>query len=236
MSGHKPTIVVVPQGAEHQAVLKGLRRVSQQRLDFTPPSVISVPIGVEPVRKKLLALHQEHHISTQDTLLLMGLGGSLVPELKVGAIAFLDVCLPDWIDSPTAIESDRSLIKWIDHQLQPSLLHVKGATSQRLVSSAHEKAQLHQRLNAAIVDMEGYGLLDFCQHHNIRGGVLRIVSDDCSHDVPDINTAINAEGTLETWPMIMAFLQQPIAAVRLIRGALTSLGILETVVVQIFDG
>jgi nucleoside phosphorylase len=239
MSSDRPTVIVVPQGAEHQAVLKGLKRVAQADLGFSPPTVISIPIGVEPTRSTLTALHHDTPLPAHASLLLLGLGGSLVPSLKVGAIALIHTCLPTWDDDSPGLNSpgltsDPALAAWIIQRLSSQVTEVNGVTSTQLISSAREKAGLHRRSHASVVDMEGYSVLEFCQASGVQGAVLRVISDSCQHDVPDINAAITSEGTIRSWPMTVAFLSHPISAIRLIRGALTGLRVLEEIVVTLF--
>ena len=52
--------------------------------------------------------------------------------------------------------------------------------------------------------------------------------------IPNLNRAIDPDGNLRTLPMAIAFLQQPLAAIRLIRGSLTGLKTLQQVTFKLF--
>ena len=45
------TLIVVPQGAEYQAICRVLSRVPN-----SPPKVLAIPMGIEPVRQFLQKL------------------------------------------------------------------------------------------------------------------------------------------------------------------------------------
>jgi hypothetical protein len=64
---------------------------------------------------------------------------------------------------------------------------------------------------------------------------LRIVSDDRCGDLPDLNQAIDSQGNLQTLPMAIALIKQPMAAIRLIKGSLTGLKALEQITVKLFS-
>ncbi len=65
--------------------------------------------------------------------------------------------------------------------------------------------------------------------------MLRVVSDDLTGDIPNLDSAIDPNGNLQTWPMAIAFLQQPLAAIRLIKGSLRGLKTLQQITTQLFS-
>ena len=233
------TVILVPQGAEHQAVLKGLKKGifgSSDKRGSTYPQVIPIPIGPVPVQRYLQKIQDTgDRLHPDSTVLLMGLGGSLDPDLAVGTVTLLESCIAEWADAQPMVKSDCLLLNWLQENLEHDTKCVQGVTSQHLISSAQEKTLLHQQLKASIVDMEGYCVLQFCQAQGMKGGVLRVVSDDCVHNVPDVNNAISPEGTLRTVPLALGLMRQPIAAVRLIRGSMAGLRVLNQVTQQLFS-
>lgn len=235
MKRGEPTIILVPSGAEHRAIVAGLTTLSNSRKDFSPPFVIDIPIGPEAVQHTLNGLKENRVIPTEANVLLLGLGGSLVTDLDVGAIAVLKSCVATWHHEPMPLEGDPTLLEWLTKTLNGQATPTLGVTSQRLICSTTEKAKLHEQSRASVVDMEGYSVMKFCQDHGLRSAVLRVISDGCTHDVPDINAAITPDGTLKTRSMALEFLRHPISAVQLIRGSLTGLKILRTVVQQLFN-
>ncbi len=59
--------------------------------------------------------------------------------------------------------------------------------------------------------------------------VVRVISDNYDDNLPDLNSAITKEGTLDNFKMSRAFIQEPLKAITLIKNALFSLKKLEEV-------
>jgi hypothetical protein len=66
-------------------------------------------------------------------------------------------------------------------------------------------------------------------------GMIRVVSDDCFHDLPDLSAAFSPEGSLKPLPLAIGMARQPLAASRLIRGSLKGLSRLEKLSRQLAD-
>lgn len=198
-------IILVPQGAEYQAVCQGLK----QHPD--PPKVLPIAIGVTAVHLDTLALDQTSKI------LVMGLCGSLTPRLGVGAVALYTACI-DF----AGIERncDRALTHRLQDRFQVS--PIRGLTSDRVICSAREKCDLGRTYQADVVDMEGSAVAAL----NGAVAMLRVVSDDTEHDLPDLDGTIDANGKLQPLPLAIALCKRPIAATRLIRGSLVGLNVL----------
>jgi nucleoside phosphorylase len=96
------------------------------------------------------------------------------------------------------------------------------AASDRLIWSAAEKRHLGRGVD--VVDMEGFAALEFFLPQGVPTAMLRVVSDDEHHDIPDLTPAFNSDGSL-----------QPLAATRLIRGSLVGLKVLEQVTKLLFS-
>lgn len=220
--------ILVPQGAEYQAVCKGLKKVS----DVIPP-VFATPAGVLPISRYLERWSQEGHFSSSSpNILLMGLCGSLSLSYSVGEVVGYESCVYSGAVSCT----DEALKGWVQRQLHDRVKWVKGVTCDRVISTQNEKLALGTRYNAQVVDMEGYAVLNVLHRFNMNIAILRVISDDCSHDLPNLTAAYNEEGVLQPFPLALAFLQQPIAATRLISGAMQSLRVLERVTQELFRG
>lgn len=206
--------ILVPQGAEYQAVCRGLKSVA------TPPLVVPIPVGVAPVTRFL----QQWQRSPIDTdVLVMGLCGSLTSKLRVGDLVLYDECI------------DRSGAAWrcITQPFQATLngnaTCVRALTSDRILASAAEKRRLGIAHQADVVDMEGIAILKSLAQSNISITMLRVVSDDIRHDLPDLTNAISPEGRLRSLPLAWGMIRQPIAATRLIQGSLQGLRVLRQV-------
>jgi hypothetical protein len=111
---------------------------------------------------------------------------------------------------------------------------VVALTSDRVIHWAREKQQLAKAYGAEVVDMEGFAALQVLTEAGIPVAMVRVVSDDCGHDLPDLSAAFDAEGYLQPLPLALQFLRDPIAAARLVRGSLQGLRVLERVTAQLF--
>jgi len=216
------TLILVPQGAEYQAVCRGLSHVVN-----SPPQVLAIPMGIEPLRQYLQKLT---HLSEQQ-ILMMGLCGSLSKKYQVGDIVLYQNCLYQG----NLQECNHTFTADIHNKLGDHVSLVKGLTSDRLICTATDKQQLHQQYNTDVVDMEGYPFLEFFQQFpNLEIAILRVVSDDADHDIPDITSAINADGSLKPLQLAWELMRQPQSGTRLITGSLQGLKTLTKITQLLF--
>ncbi|GAP99151.1 hypothetical protein [Leptolyngbya sp. NIES-2104] len=194
------SVILVPQGAEYQAVSQGVRAQKN------PPEVIAIPAGAAAIRDL-------DRCSEASDVLVMGLCGSLSPQFEIGTIALYHACVNL---SGQVQECDRALTNRLQNQFQVS--PVLGLMSDRVICSVTEKRSLGEFYKAAVVDMEGFAILE-----QRSVAMLRVVSDDLSGDLPDLSTVINSDGKIQAIPMAIAMMKRPIAASRLIRGSLSGL-------------
>lgn len=218
---HHVDTIVVPQGAEYQAICRGLRRTN------TKVTVLKIPIGTNNVTQ-VLANHSARLANSQQVLLL-GLCGSLNPAYRVGDRILVRRCQDL---AGNQIECDRQLSLKLQDKLSIDL--VSALTSDRSIVEAAEKLELSQQYPVSIVEMEGYSYLSQLQQQGKAVAMLRVVSDDLKGDLPNLEPAIDRQGNLRTIPLAIAFLQQPVAAMRLIRGSLAGLKALEQTIVKLF--
>jgi nucleoside phosphorylase len=227
-----PTILV-PQGAEYAAVCRGLNRVTGKR-----PHVVPIPVGIKPVKEYLQKWSKTKDFGNQIKrgILVMGLCGSLTQQYKVGDIVLYQDCMYQ----QQVQECSHTLTAHIHSQLRTqnrltaalplTALHaVKSLTSDRVICSATEKCYLGETMSVDVVDMEGFAVLEFFNKIAVEVAMLRVVSDDCHHDIPDLTAAINPDGSLQPLSLALTFIRQPIAATRLIRGSLQGLKVLEEI-------
>lgn len=212
--------VLVPAGAEYKAVKRGLNQVKNS------PSLIAIPAGPVGLKKFLAAQN-----SLNGGLLLMGLGGSLSPEYSVGRTIALTQVWNGFETGQLALDCDPKLTKQIATRLE--LETGTGVTCDRVITSAQEKRLLGDRYKAAVVDMEAAVLLKQFPDKSIA--VLRVISDDAQHDLPDISEAISPDGSLRPQVLALRFLSNPVAAARLIRDSLIGLKALETLTKRLFE-
>ncbi|MFN6484241.1 MULTISPECIES: phosphorylase [unclassified Nostoc] len=214
--------ILVPQGAEYKAVCRGLSGVSG-----SIPTVVAIPVGM----KALLKYLQQGQFLASSRVLMMGLCGSLSDRHTVGDIVLYQDCVYQGKQQ----ECDRTLTTQLQSSISEKVSLVKSVTSDRVICSAAEKSRLGKTLAVDVVDMEGFTALEFFNAVGVSVAMLRVVSDDCQHNIPDLTSAINSDGSLNSFPLAMAMLRQPIAATHLIRGSLTALKVLEQVTNLLFS-
>jgi hypothetical protein len=228
------THILVPQGAEQKAVCRGLVKVSH------PPQVHAIPLGIKTWTPEFVQAQVLSQLSPVSGVVLMGLTGGLAPDLSLGTGLLYEGCydpMGDWASC------DLYLTQWLEQRLNNaatvstavSVIGVKGLTCDRIIHQAQEKAKLYQSTGLAAVDMEGYGLLKILNAAQIPTAIVRVVSDTSQQSLPDMGSAIGADGTLNPWLLGLTFAQDPLAAVRLIRSSLIGLAQLQELTQQIFQ-
>lgn len=219
-------VLLVPAGAEYQAVQQGLKKVPDA------PDLVAIPAGPQALQAFLEKWEdRQHRIS--GGVLLLGLGGSLTSKYDLGATVILTTVWNDFHDNETEPHTcDRPLIDWLAQRLPEAALGT-GVTCDHVVTTAVEKQLLRDRYQADVVDMESSVFLT--QNPGGKLAVLRVISDDCEHDLPDISTAIGSDGSIQPLPLALKFVQRPLAAARLIRGSLRGLKTLEKMTMQLFQ-
>lgn len=222
-------LICVPQGPEYKSVCQGLRRA------VTPPPLLPIPVGPGPLTRYLKELQRTGNISCdqQPQILFMGLCGSLTPDYAVGDIVLYQNCVYGTNSTAKLLPCDLALTTQLDHRLR-GIPQVRALTSDRLVCSITEKHRLAQEYDAEVVDMEGFAALEVLKPTGIAVAMLRVVSDNCDHDLPDLNAAFSPDGVLQSLPLAIGLLRQPLAATRLIRGSLKGLQVLRDIATRLF--
>ncbi|WGV28571.1 phosphorylase [Halotia branconii] len=220
--------ILVPQGAEYKAVCRGLSRVSG-----TTPTVMPIPVGIKPLTQYLQQLPEDKNSwnQPQSQVLVMGICGSLSQRHSVGDIVLYQDC----VYQGKLQECDRTFTAQLQSALPDKVSLVKSLTSDRVVWSAAQKCHLGKTSKADVVDMEGFAALEFFKNTQVAVAMLRVVSDDCHHDIPDLTSAINSDGSLNPLLLAIKLLKQPLAATRLIKGSLKALKVLEQVTISLFS-
>lgn len=225
----KPTqAILVCQGAEHAAVCRGLQSINSQ------VAVLPIPVGPAAVARSLSTLLQQGDLSGTE-ILVVGLCGSLSECCQVGDVVIYRQCalLTDAAELRW-LECDRALTERLQQRLGQARL-VNALTSDRMIHAAAEKCQLGQTYTAEVVDMEGFAILEALKSANVSVAMIRVMSDDCQHDLPDLTATLDDNGALRPLPMAIAFIQQPLSAIRLIRGSLQALKQLQQIVPAILN-
>ena len=222
--------IIVPQGAEYRAVKNGLNK-----LQIQSPLLISIPIGTKQISTVLS--NNNFWQFQPKTVLIAGLCGSLSSRYSVGDAVLYQTCYSQ--QTTAKIATNRKLNRFIIERLtlqtnRNQLFLTEGITSDRLIAKIEEKRQLAQKFLAHVVDMESFAYLKLLQQQKIAVSILRIVSDDLDHSLPDLESAISESGAIKPLPMAKAMIKQPIASKHLIAGSLRGLQKLRQVTSDLF--
>jgi hypothetical protein len=104
---------------------------------------------------------------------------------------------------------------------------IRALAVDRIVTRAREKRALGVQTGAHAADMESYALVERLRRAGVAVAVLRVASDGAAQDLPDLNAALDGSGRLENSALALAMLRDPLAALRMTRGALQALAALE---------
>jgi nucleoside phosphorylase len=157
-------------------------------------------------------------IQKPDAILVIGLCGGLTEAMREEQIVAYTDCLS--ADKAPALQCSRALTCAIIDILEKhrvSCDRVTGITSPRIASNKSEKLAL-ARSGASVVDMETYQVLSAAARVGVPAAVLRVVADPLDTDMPDFNSALDANGALigskaiwialgspfETWHLLAA--------------------------------
>jgi nucleoside phosphorylase len=112
----------------------------------------------------------------------------------------------------------------------------KGLTLPQVVCRATEKATLGQLYQANAVDMESYQILQVAQEMGRMAAVIRVISDDLTTDLPDLNAGLDGNGRPNNWRMAWVMAQQPRLAWRFLTNLHRATAQLQNVIRQALDG
>jgi hypothetical protein len=236
--------ILVPQGSEFNAVKQGLMSLKpSQPLPPSQPSKLqtlqAIPVGPDPLRAFLRDWHPAQPLNQPPRVLVMGLCGALTPTLRIGDAVLYDTCtdgiVPDYSSiQPCDVKLCKEILQKLERDGAPPIAGVRALTTAAVVSRATDKAALAQASGADVVDMEGWVALNDLRQRGMAVAMVRVVSDDCQHDLPDLSAAFSPTGQLLPLPLALGMMRQPRGALRLIRGSLTGLKKLEQLTTALF--
>jgi nucleoside phosphorylase len=223
-------LVLVPQGAEYQAVVGAIKNIPH------PPVILAIPVGKLAVTKYLQDWRQINPDFSPTGVILMGLGGSLSAEFGLGQAVLLESCL-NYQNNQADQEkqSDRALTDWVQQKLGQNIRRVQGLTSDRVIIDASEKQELGKNFNRQVVEMEGSAVLSFFKELGIPATIIRVISDEVEQSLPDLSKIYNSQGKLNAIALTFALGKKPIAGYRLIVASLKSLKILNQITRKLFS-
>ena len=225
--------ILVPQGAEYKAVCRGLSHVKHPL-----PLVVPIPVGSKPVTQYLAQWQQtaEFLAAKPSAILVIGLCGSLSPELAVGNVTIYHSCVYQSSILTSVLQTcNGELTSLLQQKLREPVAHVRALTSDRMIYSAAEKRHLGQLYDTQVVDMEGFAVLKVLTRAGMAVAMVRVISDDSRHHLPNLTSALTPDGSLQPLPLAMGMIRQPIAATRLIWGAMHGLRVLQNLTSQLFS-
>lgn len=219
--------ILVPRGAEQQTVCRGLQDISAPS---SVPSVMPIPIGMAAVRA--FEWQQLTILQPGATVLVMGLCGSLRSQYQAGDAVLYQAC---HTVERRVVNCDPRFTDWVAAQIPAELPRVQALTSARFISSAAEKQQFATAHGTDVVDMEGAAILAALAPLKVKVAMLRVVSDGCEWDMPNLTTAIRVNGQLSPSRLLIEMAQQPRASFRFVRGSLQGLRRLRQITTELFN-
>jgi nucleoside phosphorylase len=198
-------LVLVPQGAEFQAVKRGL--VQRRQV-----AVVPIPAGLQPVQNWLLKYQNDAVIRSADRVVVMGLCGGLRSDLAIGDAVVYASC-QNFAQQFWQCNTDGF----------GNAKLVKAISSNKVIATVTEKKFIREKYGCDVVDMEGAAILAFFETLNIPVMMLRVVSDDGAGDIPDLSAAIDGNGKLQSRQLAIGLIKEPRKGLRLVRGAIVGL-------------
>jgi hypothetical protein len=224
-------VILVPAGFEYFVV-----RSSIVARYPTAPTVIPIPMGPGPLVHHLQHLLDDGLLfKPASRILLMGLGGGLSTELRVGDGMLMEECgfcldhpIIEWL--PCA----RDFLEVLSFCLA-DLPRGRMLTTSTIICNSSDKQQLRSHTLADVVDMEGFPALKILSEAGHHVAILRVISDDCHHDLPNLSSVVSSSGALSIFPLVCAFLRRPQDSFRFILGSLAGLRSLGRLATQLSD-
>ncbi len=230
LATEKKILILVPQGAEHQAVLRAIKKFTN------PPYILPIPVGNLAVTRYLKSWWKSQNFdsSSVNSVILIGLAGSLSTQLGVGEVILLESCLNFQNNQAGQIQQcDRLLTDLIEQYLGDKIKLVQGLTCDRVITNSTEKQALGKTFNRQVVDMESWAVLDFFRELKIPTLIMRVISDEVDQALPNLNNIYDHEGKLQAIALAFALIRKPMAGLKLIMGSLKALKVLEQITKEI---
>lgn len=154
--------------------------------------------------------------STSQFVLVSGFAGALSTQCQVGDVVFYRQC-GFLRDSQELVGCDRSMIKRLREQFQVSSFTVHeglGLTSSSMFCRSSEKLENGKKHNALAVDMESFQIIREANQAGRQVAVLRIISDDALHNLPDLNAALSTQTQVNYFRMLLSLSAHPVLSAR----------------------
>ncbi len=155
--------------------------------------------------------------NTENDVLIVGISGALSPEISFGGTVICPEIVAETGDSMTC---DADLTARLEKHFAGSKTTFhrgRGVTTNRVICSTAEKRRLFETYGGLTVDMESHSILSTAHEFGLRVGVVRVVSDDARHDLPEMNAAFDADFNVRYLKMIAALVSSPIDSARFLK-------------------
>jgi adenosylhomocysteine nucleosidase len=163
-----------------------------QRLSASRPDVAVLVTGMGR-RNAERALRAWLERETPRRVFTCGFAGALNPEFKPGDVAFSTLQRSVW-----------------DALQQRGARSAYFFTSDRVVTTAAEKADLRNKTRKDVVEMESAALEQVCRERKIPCSIVRVISDAADEDLPlDFNRLANDDASLNYGKLAWAVLKSP---------------------------
>jgi hypothetical protein len=150
-----------------------------------------------------------------DAVMVIGLCGGLTDSLSEMTIVTYSACVSavnGGIPRPCTPQIYAPIAALLSARNVPCG-SVIGITSPRIAVSRAEKLQLAET-GAQVVDMESYEILLAAEKAGTPAAVVRVVSDSLDRKLPNLNLAINPDGSVNTGKAIRVMLGSPLLTAR----------------------
>jgi hypothetical protein len=210
--------LLVPRGSEERVVRRALRDAGGElRVEA---------IGLGPVSAARSTREALARGSLGRTL-LVGLCGLTSPAFVPGdALVYSAIRTFE----REALACDPELSRAVAAAVPGSQSGVRALGVAAVVTNALDKRALGERFAVQAVDMESFDVLEILRANGIPAAVLRVASDGVNDDLPDLGSAIDAEGNLDPTGVARAMLARPLAGARMAAGGLRALAALQRAV------
>lgn len=153
-------------------------------------AILLTGMGRQNAEKSLRA-RLEHEAPRR--IFTCGFAGALNPELKLGDVVFSTLQRSVW-----------------DALQQHGAKSAYFFTSDRVVTTAAEKAELRSKTRKDVVEMESAAIEALCRERKIPSSTVRVISDAANEDLPlDFNRLANADLSLNYGKLAWAIVKSP---------------------------
>ncbi len=190
------------------------RKSGRGRVGDTTFSLFQTDMGPTNAAR---AARQVFERNPRRDVLVVGISGALSPDISFGETV---LCTEMTNEDGQTVRCDADLTARLEEHFAGSKTTFhrgRGVTTNRVICEAAGKRRLHEKFGGLTVDMESHAILSVANEFGLRVGVLRVVSDDARHDLPEMNAAFDADFNVRYLKMIAALVSSPIDSARFLK-------------------